>query len=270
MESLTECDSPIISSRSVSILETLKLFSKVGTSPIAIVNEFSKVLKPVADRYREIVSSLSCSIGDLTVHVTEAITNLECALNELILDFQNSDPDVQCDKDEFDYEPVLKNLQILTNTVAAISETALSGCDIDDDVRDSVYVLALILDHFIIMCHGTTVSIAATLHSSTVDISVTVSTCLQTIDPLVCGIADALSATTNSLTESITLLLTSLVSLNLALNAVLKEVIGVCQSVTVTVAQITQCLTKTVSSSVTGITSSLRNIFNGVRRSSVH
>lgn len=257
LEYLLNSDSPIIASKSLAILETYSLMSNVGTSPAIIVSEFFKVIRPVTAGYKEIISSLGSTIGDLTVPVIEAITDLECSLYQIMKDFQEQE---KADGGVINCESVLKKLQNLANTIAQISEVALSGPNIDADVRDSIYVLALILEHFLIMAHGTTTSIAAALHKPTVKTAITLRTCLRAVNPLLSGITAALSTVANSLSESITVLLSSVVNLTTTLNDVLKLVFGFVQDVTVNVTHITQTLTKTVFGTVKGLTGGLGNI----------
>lgn len=238
---LTEIESTIISSRSVFILETVGLMFKIGISPTIILNEFSDVLQQIVSGYENIISSLS-GIGKLAVTVNTAITNLCYALHELIMEFQHTSHLNDID-DQLDYEPVLRNLHILTNTIAVIAETALSNCRIENDVKESIYVLVLILDHFLIMSHGTIASIAAVLYSSSVNISVTVQKYLKPVNPLVSGIAVALSKPTTSITESVTVVFETLVSLTRIFNVSLQKTVGFSGGGTITVAQTTNILT---------------------------
>lgn len=257
LESLLYSESPMIASKSLAILETYSLMSKVGTSPAVIVSEFFKVIKPVTAGYKEIISSLCSTIGDLTVPVIEAITDLECSLYQIIKDFQEQqrtggDGVINC-------ESVLKKIQNLANTIAQISEIALSGHQCYD-VRDSIYVLALILEHFLIMTHGTTTSIAAVLTKPTVKAVITVHSCLRAVNPLLGGMTAALNTVTNSLSESVTVLLSSVVNLTSTLNDVLKQLFGFVQDVTVNVTQITESLTKSVFGTVKGVAGGHANI----------
>lgn len=261
LDGLTRSDSPILSSKSALIEDTFSLMSKVGTTPSVILHEFSKVLKPVAAGYKNIISSLSFHIGEeLTVTVIGAVTDLECSLNDIMKEYRSRTRVIFGKvKKEIDYEPVLKNVQTLTSIVAQIGETVVSSAsNVDDDILHSLYVIVLILEHMLIVSQGTIISIVDVLKSSSVEISKTLRTCLQTIDSLIAGVANAVSAVTNSLAESITVLLTTLVDLTISLNNTLEGVIGLVEGVTLAVGQITQNLIKGVSVTVTGITNAVR------------
>lgn len=259
---MTKCNSKIVSSKSIAILETISLMSKVGTSPSVIIREFSKVLRTVAAGHRRTVSSLSGFIGDLTSPVNAAISRLEGSLGDIIKEYQSRVLGKSVCSNEIDYEPVFGSIQYLANTIALIAETAEKNL-CTDDVRESIVVLTLILVHFAIVTHGTTASIASLLYVSSFEASNTVQIGLQSVDSLLRGITDSISAITIDISESLAVLFTTLVNLIIAFNDTLKDVIGLFVGVAVTVAEITQSLSIDVLSSVTGITNGLGNIFGG-------
>lgn len=247
LDSLRTCSSQIISSQSIAILQNISLMRDVGSTPETIIEEFAKVIHLVANGYKTIVSDLSAAIGCLATAINDDIDKLVCELEKIMVNYEQA-AIAESDDGEIDYKSAVNAFQNLSNTIARISETALGGCDVDDNVRDSIFVLGLILDHFSIMSHGTTTSIAAALYRSDITISYTLRMCLRTVDPLVGGLAQALRVATNSVTESVTVFLTSIVNLTKSLNNVLKNVFGLVANVAVSATEITQSLTKSVSS----------------------
>lgn len=256
LESSTESNSNIISSKSVAILETISLMSDVGNSPTGILNGFIDVLHTVAAAYKQIILSLSVHIGVLTPSVIDAITALESSLYKIMDDYQNAAL-LNVGDDDIDYKPVLQGIQNLTNAVACIAEARLPLCKYDENVRDSLYILALILDHLLIIGHAANVSIAAALRISCGSFSNTLSQCLAIIDPLVNGITAALGAVAKTLIESVVLVLNAIVDLAKSLNDVLKAVFGLVQDVTATLGTVTKSLTKTISGTLAGVTKGL-------------
>lgn len=257
---LQKSGSEFIRWKASSMLQILSLMANVGCSPTVIIKEYEKVVHSVSAGYQKIVWSLSDHIGYLTGCINEAITNLEHCLHQALKEYIKRSLIGDC-KTEIDLKPVLMNLHKLMNIVSLISYAALNGCDVADAVRESIYVVYLISFHWCIMSLGTLTSIiAAQCSSSSVNITHAVRTFLQPLDPLVSGCATALSADTTNLTEAITIALKSVVNLTASLNVRLEEVIGSVGDVE----QVIENLTRSVSSTITGITTDIGNLLGGL------
>lgn len=224
---------------------------EVGNSPNDILKGLERVIRIVSYNYKNIISDLEIIVG-VESDVTKAITDLEVALNQIIADWKNAIP-LHIGDDSIDYKPVLKSIQKLTNAVAFVSEAALKNCESDANVRDYIYILALIFDHMVTIGQITNVSIAADLNVRCGGISNSWTQCLKVIDNLLCGITKAVKAVVNTVLQTVISIIKAIVDLAKSLNEVLKTLFGLVENVT-------QTLTKTVSKTLTGVTGGLLNV----------
>lgn len=261
--SFGDSNSTVLSSSSTAILGALSKLNKLAFSPNTIIEEFDKVLSDLVETYKEVVSNLSNIIGELTCSINHAMSDLECSLKQYIQEFLQSD--ILGRKKEVDFEPVMKSVQRLTNTIASIAEITLNKCELaTPDVQDALAVLSLILDHLSICVQGINVCSQAILYEQKCEVPVVLRVCFVSMDVFITGITDSVASITFPIADSITVLLRNLVKLTNSLNASLNNLFGFVEGVTLTVGQITKNLAKNISGTVRGITNGLTNVLRGI------
>lgn len=191
---------------------------------------------------------MQCSLGQVTNYINDAIKSLERSLKHLLTEFLNHGVENLSLGKKTDFEPVMKSLQTLTNTIALIAETILNDSSLaTDDVYESVTLLTLILTHCLAIVQGTKVTIATIIHSRKKYIPDTINSCLHSMDNLITGFSDSIRLVTDVCVETVRALLTTVVSLTTFLDETLKEVFGLVKGVTLTVGKITEDLSYGVS-----------------------
>lgn len=245
LASLTKCNSTFLSTRSTATLETLSLLSKMGKSPSYLLFQFGKVLPKVSSAFRVIVTNLSGSIGELVQPIHDVITTVESSLSNVLKQFQNRFVE-RCE--EIDFEGTVRGAQLFTNTVALIAETALNDCDcvtLANEAYEAIAVLTFILNLYLIAVQGSNVNIATVLYSESKTISPFLKSCFKAFDPLIGGIAKAISSITFDVAKSMREFLSSFVHLTYSLNEALDDILGPFDGSKITVAQIKKNLVRT-------------------------
>lgn len=228
--SWTMCNSTILSTRSVAILDAMTLLSSVGKSASYIVNENAKATPSLVSAYTKIVSDLSDNVG---VYLTRSVNDVIVEMGELFenISKQFQDRFVQRNDEEekINFKAMMKSAQLLANTIGLIAETALNDCDcatISNDTYDAVAVLIFVLNDFFLSVQGIHVSIAAVVHSESSGISDFLHSSLLSLDPFIRGVGDAIGSMTMDTTRSVRELLTSVVNLLCALNESMDNLLG--------------------------------------------
>lgn len=250
LELAAESSSLIISTKSVEILVAIsQMASQVGITPQELIITVENTFHTACNGYRSIILSLESTLGVSTFAVRAVVSDLEVAVYQIIADYKCASP-----LDEnIDYTPVLKCIQKLTNAVAALSEKALENCgrDDDDDIRDCLHILVLVLDDLVIKAQITNVCIASEINARCGSISNPWTQCLNALDNLLNGITKALSAILTTVVEAVASLVQAIVDIAKSLNLVLKSVFGL-------VGGVAQGLTKTVTGTLSGLTNILK------------
>lgn len=236
-------NSTVLSVKSTAILVTLSKLNKINKSPTKILKESGKALPQLIEDYMKIVSSLSIFIGELTCPVNDALIDLGASIGHFIKEFFNNS--VLGFRKKIDFQPVIKHTQILINTIALISETALDKCDLaTSNVYEALTVLSLILIHLLISVQGVNICTQEILYSSFRDVPVVLHVCLLPMLNFVKEFTNAVSSIVLPLTNSIITLLTRLVDLTTSINSILEEQFGLFEGVAISVTQITKSLSK--------------------------
>ncbi|XP_037049913.1 uncharacterized protein LOC119084163 [Bradysia coprophila] len=118
---LSNSNSTVLSSGSQSILEVLKKVNLLENTPIGVINEFYRILPTLMETYRGIVSNVSPMLTSVTGPViTQAMSDLESSFKNYMTEFLRGDE--RGNKRKVDYEPVVKRLEFLNNTVSSLME----------------------------------------------------------------------------------------------------------------------------------------------------
>lgn len=248
----------ILPDRAALFLNNLGLVAKMkeahpGT-PENMLIEFAKVLPVLSAGLRQIVSSLQCSIGKLTNNINDNIKSLERSLQHILQEFLNNGVKNLALGKKTDFEPVIKCLQKLANTIAVIADAILNDSTLaTDDVYESVTILTLILTHCFVVVQSIDSTIATIVHTTKKYVPDRLNSCLSSIDPMITGFANSIRSVTTVCAETLRRLLTNLVSLTNSLDVTLKEVFGLVNGVTLTVGRISQDLSYGVSSISRGL-----------------
>lgn len=261
--SLTKSNSTVIASSSTSLLESISKGRKLGVSGLIIIKEFDKVVLGLVEEFNGVVTKLSDIIGALTNAVNDDLIDLGYAFSKFMKEFIKSG--VTGFKKKVDYEPVLKRLQQLMNTVALIAETLLNNCELaTSEVNEAVTVLTLIVNYFAVAVQGINTCYQSVLYEQECIVPQNIELCSPSFEYMLVEITQAVDSVVFPFAESMTTLLTKLVNITLFLNTALKDIFGVFKGVAITVGQITKNLAKGVSTTVTGVTKELTNILKGV------
>lgn len=261
--SFSDSNSTVLSTSSTAILGALSKLNKLASSANTIIEEFDKVLPDLVETYKGVVSNLTNIIGELTCPVNHAMSELECSLQHYIKEFSQSDALGR--RKVVPFDPVMKCVQILTNTIAFIAETTIDQCELaTPDVQDALAVLSLILDHLSICVQGINACSQAILSEQKCEVPVVLRISFVTMDSFISGINRSVASITFPIAESITAFLRNLVNLTNSLNTSLNDLLGLFEGVSLTVGQITKNLSKNVSGTVRGITNRLTNFLRGI------
>lgn len=248
---LTTSNSTILSSSSTAILEAMSNLSKMGGSPGKLLNEAMKTLPKLSDDLRKIISSLSDKIGEQTTHLmNDAITDLELSIRHFALIFRKSGVE-HFGNDlgmNSDYEPVTKRVQVLMNMIALIAETTLNDCKIATSVLfESLTVLTLISNYYLIGAHSINVVAQGVLHSTSQPIPDKLHVSLVALAPCLQQMADVINKIDKAFQENLVQVLTDLVSFTISFNSKLDDLFGCFEGVNTTVGAITGILSTAVS-----------------------
>ncbi|XP_037038667.1 uncharacterized protein LOC119076111 isoform X2 [Bradysia coprophila] len=147
-------DSKILSSGATGILESYAQVKLNIHSASGIIDEFYRVLPMLMKSYRQVVTNLTCPVGpELVCAVNTAITNLEREFICYVDEFRKGDGRGR--KVEIDYEPVMKRVQTLVDTIALKGDVQLTECQLEDPrVKNALVVLSLVLDYVMVLVHG--------------------------------------------------------------------------------------------------------------------
>lgn len=243
---LTTSNSTILSSRATATLEAMSMLSKMGGSPGNLLNESMNTLPQLSDDLMKIISSLSENIGQLTTHLmNDAITDLQHSIMHFGMLFRKSGVEHFGNGlgTKADYEPVTICAQVLMNTIALIAETTLDDCKIaTPDIFESLIVLTLISNWYLIGVHSVNVCAQGILHSTSQLIPDKLYVSLVTIGPFLQPMAHAIDGIGNALVEELADVLTSLVSITISFNSKLFDLFGQFEGVASSVGQITDTL----------------------------
>lgn len=249
----------ILPERAVLLLYNFRLLNKLKDTPEKIIIEFDKALPKIAAGLRKIVSSLQCSIGKLTDYINDGIKCVERSLKHLLDEFLKSNGvEIVITDKKSNFEPVIKCLQKLANTIASIAEAILNDSSLaTNDVLESMTILTLILAHCFVFVQGTKSTMGTVIHSRKKFIPKALNECLHSVDPLLVGFIDSIRLVTDVSAKTVRVLLKSVVNLITLLDATLKEVFGFVKGVTLTVEKITKHLSYGVSNLAQGLTNIL-------------
>lgn len=260
----TSSNSTVLTSSSNAILDSLSKCNKLERSGLNIVKEFHKVVLGLVEELNELViTKLSYIIGELTGPVNDALNDLGFTFSNFMREFLQSG--LTGFRKEVDYEPVLKQLQKLLNTVALIAETLLNECELANrEVNEAVTVLTLICVYFTIAVQGINTCVQDVLYEQKCTISQNIESCSMSLEYVVMEVTQYVDSVTFPYTESIKALLTNLVNITLFLNGTWKQYLGVFEGAAVTVGKIKKNLSKSVFRTITGDSKGLTNILKGI------
>lgn len=240
--SWTVCNSTILSTSSISILQALSLLSTVGKSASYIVNENAKATPSLVSAYMNIVSELSNHIGALVHPINDVIIDLGRLSEEISKQFQSRFVGRESDNvEKINFQGIMKCGQLMANTIGLIAETALDDCGcvtIPNDTFDAIAILIILLNDNLMGIQYIIVSIAAVLHSESSGISEFLHSSLLTLDPFIQDVGDVIASMTLDINQSVRVLLTKVVSYLYPLNEALDNLLGPSEGAKITVAQI--------------------------------
>jgi hypothetical protein len=146
--------SKILSSGATGILESYTQIHLDDLTAKGIIAEFTRVLPFLMSSYRKVVTGLTCVLGwRLPNAVNRAISELECEFTAYVKKFAEGDGNGR--KIEVDYEPVMKRVQKLTDTIALKGNVKLTECQLKDPkVQQALVVLSWVLDYTMVLVHG--------------------------------------------------------------------------------------------------------------------
>lgn len=243
LRTFTDFNSTILPNAAVTLLSNLGLLNVLKNTPENMLHAFDKVVPKISAGLRHIVSSLHNSIGKLTDNINDDIKCLERSLKHLSKDFVENGVENLCVGKKTDFEPSIKCIHKLANTIASIAGTVLNDCSLSTyDVYESLTILTIILTHCFVIVQGTNTTIATIVHSNKKRIPPALKRCLSSMDTLIVGLTDSIRLLTDICVVNFRGLLANLVSLNLLLNETLEDVFGIVKGVTLTAEVITQHL----------------------------
>lgn len=251
--------SSLMSERSILLLNTIALLSELKDDPVKMLIEFFKALPEISSNLRRIVSSLSGSMGKLTVPINEAITGLERSLNKLLNEFLSNGVKNLARGKKTDFEHVIKAVQKLANVIASISKITMKHSELATiDVREAETILNLIFLHCLIMVQGTHITIGSLVYSSTKYLPRTIDSSIHSMDIWITGVIGSIVSIADSFQESVGNLLQTCVNLTTLFNTKLENLSGIVVGVTLSVEKIIENL----SFGVTRISQGVTNVFN--------
>lgn len=239
----TGSNSSFISSRSIAVLEAISVLDKLGKSPSYLLYQFHKALPHMSMKFRGITTNLSDAIGELNRPVNKAISACETSMTDLLKYFQNRlvNQNQNQNRIEIYIKSCLKSARYLTNTIALIADTALNNCDsftIHNDVFEAICIIIWTSLHYILSIQGTIANIGTVLDAETTDLSDSLDLCLQSMDPIIDGIGDAVAYMTLDVQKSCRELSAKWVELTPALNEAMESELGAFTGTKITVSQI--------------------------------
>lgn len=235
---LSNSDSAVLNSSSKAILVALSKCSKLNKSSLNIIIESHNVLPGLVKEHNETVKKLSKYIGNLTLSVVDAHNDFGFTFTKYMKEFVDSGKTGF--KKQIDYEPVLRQLQKLMNTVALIAETSLNDCRVSTtQVYESVTVLTLIYGYFAISVQGINSCVQDVLYEQKITISPTIASCSVPLKLVVEEVIKSIDSVTLPLNESPPLLI-NLVNNTIFLNDEWSENLGSFKGVPITVGDIVQ------------------------------
>lgn len=247
LTSWTMCNSTILSTRSISILQAMTLLSTAGKSASYLVNENSKATPSLVTAYTKIVYELSDNIGELTDPISDVIVDLGKLFEKISKQFQDRFVERKGSDEKIDFKAMMKCAQLLANTIGLIAETALDDCGfvtIPNDTYDAIAILIFILNDCFLSVQGIIVSMASVLHSESSGISDFLHSCLVSLDPFIKSVGQSITSLTMDTDQCVRVLLTEVVNLLYPLNKALDNLLEPSDGANITVAQIRRNLLK--------------------------
>lgn len=260
---LTTYNSSIISKGSKSSLEAMTMLANFGKSREHILFEWRLAVPSLSSAYRNIIWSLFPFIGEMVEPINDAISDLEDVILQVLFQYENRfevREQERCEK--ISIEEMMKSAQILLNRITLFADTALNYRDSCDDVFDSLKIVSLIANHYLIAVQGTGSSIASELISESENVPLSHIKCFQAMDPILKAISTSIS---NDNTQPTREWLATLVEEAKKLNEAVKKVLGPFEDRGITVPQIRQTLARSVRNRVFVFGEITKNeLFNGV------
>jgi len=259
----TNSNSTVLASISHAILKSISQGRKLGISALVIIKQFDRIVLGLVEQFNDIVTKLSDIIGKLADSFNDDLNELGCAFSNFMKKFIKNG--LTGYRHKVEYEPVLKRFQKLVNTVALFAETLVNHCELaTSEVNEAVTILTLIVEYFAISVHGVNTCYQSLLHERKYILPQKILSSSVALDYVLHAITRAVDSVVFPFAETITALLTQIVNITMFLNTTLKDVLGIFEGVTITVGEITQNLSKSVKTSVTGVTMGLTNILKGI------
>lgn len=219
-------NSTILSNGAHMLLNNLGLLHFLKDTPENMLLQFVIVLPRISAELRQIIS-YQWSIGKLTVNLNNDIKNLERSLNVLVKNYLKNDVTILAQGRKSDFEPTMKCLQKLSNTIAVISETILIDPDYaTNEAFESMTLMSIILTHCSVMVQGVKSTLASLIHSKTNQVPHILNSYLHSADSLIVGLTDSIRSLVNITVSTLRGLLGNVVGINTLLNNTLKNVLG--------------------------------------------
>lgn len=237
------------------LLKVLSLLVTLTDSPRNMLVQFKLVLETIFAALRQIVFSLERIIGKPVVDtIIDNIKCIERALKRLLEEYLNNDVSNLSHGKKADFEPVMKCLQKLTNTLALIGNAILENPSLATvEALESMTVLCLVLAQCLTYIQGTISTIAIIIHSKTNRIPQMISSCLQSSDSLIVGLGEAIDSLVNITLSTCLNLLKNLGNVSAKLNATLKSLLGIATGLPMGLNKVTECLSCGFSSVAGGL-----------------
>lgn len=145
--------STILSSGANKILNVLSQVNIRALSVEGVINEFERMLPALMNRYREITTDLTLTIGnDLVNAVNNALTGAETTFQRFIKIFRGNG---NCFNKDADYKPALTAVKKLIDTIELRGDVTLSESQLAiQKVQNALLVLRTFLKHIKICTQG--------------------------------------------------------------------------------------------------------------------
>lgn len=239
----TYSNSTVLQSSSTALLQSLSKCKRLEKTGFNIIKEFEIVLLGLVKDLNEIVEKLSEIIGDLTCTVNDALNELGYTFSYFMKEFLKLSTAGR--RNKVSYEPVLKKLQKLMNTVALIAETLINECEEPtQEENEAVSVLELISIYFALAIQGINTCVQDVIYKEKCSVSQNIESCSVSLEYVVVEVTQSVALVTLPFTESLKAMLTNFVNITMFLNAAWKDIFGIFEGVPITVEDITKHLSK--------------------------
>ncbi len=244
LKTLSASKSTVLSSSAVSILNVLARLSKVGQTPSELLAELRTYYPIKAATYRSVVGKLARYIGTLYLRINDSIEAVGDAIVDVLEEFESRLAERKKGRCEnIDFKEMVKSIQFNLNLMAFINDIAVGGT-FSKESYESLAISTLISSLLLISVHGVNANIGTVLNSENIDISPYLEQCFDVLDPIVTDVTKLISKSTFESVPNIKQFLDSFTSIVYSYNSSLVRVVGKCDNIGATTAEVNRNLKK--------------------------